>query len=214
MRSNGYVHSLFALALVAGAAFAPAGASAQTPDSTQAPQDSVTRRPLAVSWTADRRDFGVGDILTILVDELTIASADKSNINENDRSTRGTLDGGFSMSGTSTTGRGGLSTGWDTDSRQRGQARRQDRLTTEFSVRVVEIAPNGVLRVEGTRTIVIDEQEQQVTLTGFVRPQDVAPRNVVDSWRVADASLTYASEGDLGKPKQGILAKILGIIWP
>ncbi|MGH7507082.1 MAG: flagellar basal body L-ring protein FlgH, partial [Longimicrobiales bacterium] len=149
-----------------------------------------------------------------LVDELTIASADKSNFNEQDRSTTGTLDGGFTMSGTGMNGRGGLRTGWDNESRMRGQARRQDRLTTEFSVRVVGIAPNGVLKVEGTRTILIDEQEQKVTLTGLVRPQDVTSRNVVDSWRVADASLAYASTGDLGKPKKGILSRILGIIWP
>ena len=71
-----------------------------------------------------------------------------------------------------------------------------------------------MLRIEGTRTILLDEQEQLVTVTGFVRPQDVTPRNVVDSWRVADAKLAYASNGDMGKPRQGILAKIIGIIWP
>src|SRR5690606_4820086 len=162
---------------------------AQTqPDSTRAAQDAAaTRRPLAVSWTSDRRDFVVGDIITILVDELTIASADKSDIDENDRRTRASFEAAFGTGTSKSGGSGGFGTGWDRESRVRGQAGRQDRLTTEFSVRVVNIEPNGVLAIEGTRTIMLDKQEQQVTVTGFVRPQDVTPRNVVDSWRVADA---------------------------
>lgn len=203
---------LFAALLAGGAA----DARAQTPpDTTRPAQDTVAvRRPLAVSWTSDRRDYVVGDILTILVDELTIASADKTDLDEADRRTRATFEAAFGTGAAKSGGSGGFGTGWDSESRVRGQARRQDRLTTEFSVRVAAIEPNGVLRIEGTRTILLDKQEQQVTVTGFVRPQDVTPSNVVDSWRVADAKLAYASNGNMGKPKQGILAKIIGIIWP
>ena len=193
-----------------------AAAHAQTPpDSVRPAQDTtVTRRPLAVSWTSDRRDFVVGDILTILVDELTIASADKTDLDEQDRRTRATFEAAFGTAGATSGGSGGFGTGWDSESRTRGQARRQDRFTTEFSVRVIDVEPSGVLKIEGSRTILLDKQDQQVTVTGFVRPQDVTPRNVVDSWRVADARLAYASNGSMGKPKQGILAKIIGIIWP
>jgi flagellar L-ring protein precursor FlgH len=210
---NTWIRALVLTTLSAGIA---GGAQAQTPpDSTRpAPDTTTARRPLAVSWTSDRRDFGVGDILTILVDELTIASADMMDLDEKDRRTRATFEAAFGASGTSSGGSGGFGSGWDAESRTRGQARRQDRLTTEFSVRVVAVEPNGVLGIEGTRTILLDKQEQQVTVTGFVRPQDVTPRNVVDSWRVADAKLAYASSGNMGKPKQGILAKIIGIIWP
>lgn len=205
-----------ALAVAAAALNIAAAARAQTPpDTTRPAQDTAAvRRPLAVSWTSDRRDFVVGDILTILVDELTIASADKSDLDEQDRRTRATFEAAFGTAGATSGGSGGFGTGWDSESRVRGQARRQDRLTTEFSVRVIEIEPSGVMKIEGTRTILLDKQDQQVTVTGFVRPQDVTPRNVVDSWRVADAKLAYASNGSMGKPKQGILAKIIGIIWP
>jgi flagellar L-ring protein precursor FlgH len=78
----------------------------------------------------------------------------------------------------------------------------------------VSVEPNGVLKVEGTRVMLIDKQEQKVMFTGLVRPQDITPKNAVDSWRVADAQLAYSSEGDMGKTKRGILSKIIGIIWP
>jgi flagellar L-ring protein precursor FlgH len=212
MNRNWIVASMSAALLAGGAA----DVRAQTPpDTTRPAQDTVAvRRPLAVSWTADRRDFVVGDILTILVDELTIASADKSDVDEQDRRTRASFEAAFGTATSKSGGAGSFGTGWDSESRVRGQARRQDRLTTEFSVRVVAVEPNGVLSIQGTRTILLDKQEQEVTVTGFVRPQDVTSRNVVDSWRVADAKLAYASNGSMGKPKQGILAKIIGIIWP
>jgi flagellar L-ring protein FlgH len=204
------------LALAGVALATAAGAQAQTPpDSTPpAAQPAAQPRPLAVSWTSDRRDFVVGDIITILVDELTVASADKTDANEQNRDTRARFEAAFKASAMSQGGAGSFGSGWDASSRERGQSRRQDRFTTEFSVRVTGLEPNGVLQIEGTRTILLDEQEQQVTLTGFLRPQDVSTRNLVDSWRVADANFAYASNGDLGKPKKSIFAKILGIIWP
>jgi flagellar basal body L-ring protein FlgH len=47
-----------------------------------------------------------------------------------------------------------------------------------------------------------------------VRPQDISARNLVESWRLADAELLYESTGDLGNPKKGIITRILGILWP
>jgi flagellar L-ring protein precursor FlgH len=189
---------------------APVGARAQTPPDTTVRVTQTSVAPGLRSWTSDRRQFVAGDIITVMVDELTIATAEKSNIDAQERNTRASAVGSAGDSG----GSGSLKTGIENDSRTRGTARRQDRLTTELSVRVVEVTPEGLLRVEGSKAMVIDEHEQTLSLSGFVRPQDVSPQNVVDSWRLADASLTYVADGSLGKPKKGILSRILGMIWP
>lgn len=207
----------FATAFAATSLFALPALGQAVPDSTQArpvADTSAVRMPGLGSWTSDRRNYVVGDLITVLIDELTIASADKSNVDSQDRSTRGDLGAGFGSSGSGTSLSGTFRTGMSNDSRERGQARRSDRLTTEISVKVVSIEPNGVLKVEGTRVMLIDKQEQKVTFTGLVRPQDITSKNGVDSWRVADAQLAYSSTGDMGKPKRGILSKIVGIIWP
>jgi flagellar L-ring protein precursor FlgH len=192
--------------LVAGSAQAQAGA-----DSTPQPQPQQQRRPGLASWTTDRRDFRVGDVVTIVVDERTIASADKSNLDESGRSTNAGLNAATgSGKSTDVSFRARL----DNESAVRGQARRRDVLTTELSARIVAVEEGGVLKLEGSRVSRIDKAEQRVTIVGFARAQDISASNVIESWRLANAELLYESKGDLGKPKQGIISKILGILWP
>jgi len=199
------IPSIALLALFAGRA------TAQVPDSTTSqPQ----RRPGLISWTSDRRDFKVGDIITILVDEQTIASADKANSDASGRSTDASAGGGMTSSTGSSRNDLVFRSKLDNESNVRGQARRRDVLTTEISARVTAVEANGVMRIEGTRTIRIDKAEQSVTISGMVRAQDVTNRNLVESWRLADAELVYTSSGDLGKPKQSILSRIMGVLWP
>jgi flagellar L-ring protein precursor FlgH len=55
---------------------------------------------------------------------------------------------------------------------------------------------------------------QDILFTGWVRAQDVSATNAIESSRVADLQLGYTSPGNLGKPKQGIASKLLGVLWP
>ena len=47
---------------------------------------------------------------------------------------------------------------------------------------------------------------------GVIRPDDVGSDNTVASSRVADAVISY--KGKKIGPRQGILGKILSILWP
>ena len=169
-------------------------------------------RPSLRAWTQDRRDFAVGDILTVLVDDYTISTAIKDDLD----SQRRTRDLGLTISkpggGLSTSA--GISSNNNSDAQNRGEARRENRFQSEMSVRIVAIAPSGTLQVKGIRRIDVDKGQQDVTLGGFVRPQDVSAANTVESTRLADAQLTYLSPGPLGKPKQGILTRVISIFWP
>jgi flagellar L-ring protein FlgH len=210
------LHATLALALPAALAAALPGAlAAQTQGSTPpaaAAAPTSTPAPRA-SWLSDRREFAVGDVITVFVDDYTIASAIKDNI-ATDRRRRnagidvakpGPLAGSISA---------GVDSRNDGDSQQRGQARRENRFQSEMSVRVVALGPNGTMQVKGRKLIDVDKGQQDVTLTGWVRAQDVSTGNVVESARIADAQLTYVSPGPLGKPKGGILSKVVGILWP
>ena len=169
-------------------------------------------RPGVRAWTQDRRDFAVGDILTVLVDDYTISTAIKDDLD----SQRRTRDLGLTISkpggGLSTSA--GISSNNNSDAQNRGEARRENRFQSEMSVRIVAITPNGTLQLKGLRRIDVDKGQQDVTLAGFVRPQDVSAANTVESTRLADAQLTYQSPGPLGKPKQGILTRVISIFWP
>lgn len=179
----------------------PAGAVAQTPP--------PAGPPLRSSWVSDRMTYQVGDIVTILIDELTLASSDKNVAALNEKERDVSLDVGAG----STSGGGSLRTGNDSRQRTRGESSRRDRFAAELSARVVEITPAGTLRLEAVRRLKIDEHEQEVTVRGWVRPEDVSTNNTVESWRVADAEILYGSNGALGK-STGIWSKILDIIIP
>ncbi|QJR36477.1 flagellar basal body L-ring protein FlgH [Gemmatimonas groenlandica] len=191
------------LAQAAGAQAAPATAS------------TVTVPPVAPikpreSWTADRRNFAVGDIITILIDDYTISTAVKEN-SASDTRTRGlSVNAKLPTSSKQI----GIDSRNNADQQQRGSARRENRFQNEMSVRIIAVGPNGLLQLKGTKKIDIDKALQDIVFTGWVRSQDVSTSNVIESSRVADAQLGYASPGPLGKPKQGMITKVLGAFWP
>lgn len=178
-----------------------------TPVASQAPVPDL-------GWLNDGRRFAVGDIITVVVDELTTASADRSTSAREDRTSN--VGAGFrSFGGSSATGQDvDLGTLLGNQSSQRGRDVRQDRMSSEVSVRVASVEPGGVLRIEGTKKVVIDEHEQEVTVRGAVRPQDVSSSNTVESWRVADAEVLYATDGSLAEADKSFIMKILGWIVP
>lgn len=163
------------------------------------------------SWTSDRQEFRVGDIISVLLDEYTLASANRNEIAEQERSR--TMSAGAAYDGIGV-GQAAIETENSGRSRDRGQATRHDRLTGEMTVRVTEVGEAGLLKVEGTKRVTIDEHEQELKLTGWVRPEDVGAQNVMESWRIADAAIEYRSTGDLGRARQGLLSRIIGWIWP
>lgn len=167
-------------------------------------------RPVRESWTADRRNYVVGDLITVLIDDYTISTALKENI-ATDTRTRGLSANARLPTSSKNVG---IDTRNSADQQQRGSARRENRFQNELSVRVIAIAPNGLLQLKGTKNINVDKSGQDIVFTGFVRPQDISSTNMVESNRVADAQLGYLSPGPLGKPKQGIISKVLGAFWP
>lgn len=165
--------------------------------------------PIRSSWVSDRMSYEVGDIVTILIDELTLASADRNETASNERGRDVSVGVG---TGNGTSG-GSLRTENDVQRRTRGESSRRERFSAELSARVVEVTGAGTLRLEAVKKLQIDEHEQEVTVRGWVRAEDVSVANTVESWRIADAEILYGSNGELGK-SGGIWSKLLDLIIP
>ena len=186
---------------------AATGAAQPTPD---VPALTSTAVPGRQSWLSDRRDFHLGDIVTVLVDEYTLTSLDKEvNATENRQRTLG-----LGISTPTSNKAFGINSNNSNQSQNTGLDARTNRLTTDMSARVVAIGPNGVMQLKGTKMIKVEESKVNLTLTGWVRVQDVAPDNSIQSFRMADANLDYQAEGPLGKAKSGIIGRLLGAFWP
>jgi flagellar L-ring protein precursor FlgH len=185
-----------------------AGAAPQATQTT--PVLTSTAVPGRQSWLSDRRDFHLGDIVTVLVDEYTLTSLDKEvNATENRQRNLG-----LGVSTPTSNKTFGVNSNNGNQSQNSGLDARTNRLTTDMSARVVAIAPNGVMQLKGSKIIKVEESKVNLILTGWVRVQDVAPDNSVQSFRMADADLDYQAEGPLGKAKSGIIGRLIGAFWP
>lgn len=170
---------------------------------------SAQERPALSSWTSDALPVSEGAIITILIDELTVASADRDELSARQRGRDvrvGAGLGGMSLDG-------GLRTTNDVSDRTRGESTRRERFAGEVSARVVELLPGGVARIEGSKKVQIDDHEQEVVVRGFVRTQDITAANTVESWQIANAELLYDSNEELGKTG-GIWSRLLDLIIP
>lgn len=89
-----------------------------------------------------------------------------------------------------------------------GRTTRKGTFTAQVAAIVLEVLPNGNLVIEGKRTILVNQEKKNITVSGIIRPEDVAPDNTVRSTMIADAQITYNGDGPItAKAKQGFLFK-------
>ena len=76
-----------------------------------------------------------------------------------------------------------------------GTTSRTTTLTTTITARVVDVLPNGFLVVEGNKTVLVNSENQVVTLRGVVRPVDLSYANTVQSGQVGQMELKINGKG-------------------
>jgi flagellar L-ring protein precursor FlgH len=96
-----------------------------------------------------------------------------------------------------------------------GKTARKENLVATLTTQVVEVLPNGNLKIEGNKTVTVNNEMQIVKLNGIVRSADVSPNNIVDSKNILNARIAYIGEGVISdKQQQGWLVRALDQVWP
>jgi len=96
-----------------------------------------------------------------------------------------------------------------------GQTSRNGQLSGFVAVRVRKQMPNGDLYVEGTKVVMINNEEYHLYVSGVIRPADVGPDNSVASSRVADAEVEFTGRGDVADSiDRGWLTKLIDWLNP
>jgi len=102
-----------------------------------------------------------------------------------------------------------------TDFSGEGQTQRQGKLTGSIGVRVKQELPNGDLYVEGTKVVMINNEEYHLYISGVIRTADIENDNSVSSKLVADARVEFTGRGDVAdQVDRGWLTKVLDFINP
>jgi flagellar L-ring protein FlgH len=96
-----------------------------------------------------------------------------------------------------------------------GTTTRNDQLTASMTAMVMEVYPNGNLKILGHREVVVNSERQTMEVTGIVRPIDVDSRNTVQSTAIADAKISYSGFGVVDdKQHPGWLSRVFNFISP
>ena len=78
-----------------------------------------------------------------------------------------------------------------------GSVANSDDISATFTVRVIDVLPNGNLIIEGMRRTAYAGEIQDIILRGAVRKIDITGQNKVNSNQVADLSLRYINTGEI-----------------
>lgn len=168
-----------------------------------------------------RRATSVGDLITIVIKETAAATRDAAT----DLSRSSSIDFGI----------GGLfgllkevqkaypsldpdkliSALSKSEFKGQGQTSRSGTVHATLTARIKRVMPNGDLYVEGTKVVLINDEESYLYLSGVVRPADVEADNSVDSAKIADAEVEYTGRGSVAdQQRQGWLSRFWSRISP
>ena len=166
----------------------------------------------ARSLFTDMKAHHVGDLLTVMIFE------DASATNESNTQTKKDSDfdtrGGPGVGPLDFIPLFGVSGEASANFKGEGSTDRKTRLRARMTVRVTGITSNGDLLIEGQRVVGINDDKEALTLTGVVRPSDVAADNSVASYLIADAQIVYTGRGPSGTASRpGLISRILSWIF-
>lgn len=174
------------------------------------------------SLFGDRRAFTTGDILTVMVE--IDDQAEISNTTSRSRSSQENLGIphllGFPQRRNKALPDGAsLDSAVELDSSSasqgNGSVRRNEKLTLRIAATVVDVLPNGVLRIEGTQEVRVNFELRELFVSGFVRRADITRQNEITYDKMASARISYGGRGqisDVQQPRVG--QQVLDAILP
>jgi flagellar L-ring protein precursor FlgH len=167
------------------------------------------------AWFGRGRNYQVGDIITVLLNEQTQAARTQNS--EINRDSKNSLPSGFNNKiGSMSPFLAGIDVNNNAiDSKSKGTADQQASLVGSIAVTVVEILANGNLLVKGEKKLGLSEGTEVIQVSGIIRPEDVGPNSTVQSRRLANAQIAYRGSGDLANAaRPGWGTRMMHALWP
>ncbi|RQW63998.1 flagellar basal body L-ring protein FlgH [Vibrio viridaestus] len=160
----------------------------------------------------DSKPRGIGDIITVSLDENTKAakSADADLSKNNDASMDPLELGGQEMK----LGDYNLSYALKNGNKFSGSsaANQSNSISGTITVQVIDVLANGNLVIRGEKWLTLNTGDEYVRLSGTIRPQDISYDNTIASNRIANARIQYSGTGtnqDMQEP--GFLARFFNV---
>jgi flagellar L-ring protein precursor FlgH len=159
-------------------------------------------------FAVEKRASKVGDVLTVALNESFQATKSQSASAAKTENTALELPGLLGLAVDPSFASNQAFTG-------SGAAEQSNSFTGLVTVSVVQVFQNGNLQLLGQKKLTLNNGDEYVRVSGIVRQDDISPRNVVNSNRLANAEITYIGAGDVADTaKRGIIPRLLSAINP
>ncbi len=167
-------------------------------------------------WQARRREYRVGDVITVLLNESTQAARTLNNETSRESSNNAVPSGLTTQLDQLLPSTSCIKTdGAKISNKGKGVADQQASLTGSIAVTVVEVQANGNLVIRGEKKLALSEGGEVIQVAGIIRPDDVSAINTVQSRRLANAQISYKGSGDLANAtRAGWGTSLLYKFWP
>ena len=96
-----------------------------------------------------------------------------------------------------------------------GAVRRREKLTLRVAATIIEVLPNGILRIEGSQEVRVNFELRELIVSGYVRPADISRQNEITYDKIAAARIAYGGRGqitDVQQPRYG--QQVADIVLP
>jgi flagellar L-ring protein precursor FlgH len=157
--------------------------------------DSLWKEDESISPYSTERAYKVGDIVGLIIVESTSA-VQKAGTNT-DVDDELTLKFNYALNRTTNSPQSYSEAFGKAKNKYKGlgDTQRYANVSAKLSARVVEVLPGGILKIVGTHRIEVNDEEQQIIVTGIVRAKDISMANTVYSYQVAQPEIIIKGVG-------------------
>ncbi|MBI5699509.1 flagellar basal body L-ring protein FlgH [Candidatus Saganbacteria bacterium] len=175
--------------------------------------DSLWKKSSSSPYSPEK-SFKVGDIITVLINEISSAqhkAGTKTDIKD-DLGLKFThsIDRLTPLIGTNNTAAGQ----WSNKYGGSGGTERSSNVTARVAALVTEVMDNGNMRIEGKHKVNVNDENQEIVISGIVRSKDISVNNTINSYQVANAEVAISGTGVVQEAESpGWLTRILNWLF-
>jgi flagellar L-ring protein precursor FlgH len=160
----------------------------------------------------DSKPRGVGDIVTVMLEESTNASKSaNADLSKNNDSTMEPLVvGGQELK----IGEYNFSYGLSNANAFNGaaSAAQSNSISGSITVEVIEVLANGNLVIRGEKWLTLNTGDEYIRISGTIRPDDISYDNTIASTRISNARIKYSGTGNQQDAQEpGFLARFFNV---
>lgn len=175
--------------------------------------DSVWNSDSASPYSTQKA-YKVGDIVNVIILERTSAqnkAGTSTDVKDNlSLKFSHTIQRLAPIIGTDNSATGNFSNKY----RGFGNTSRSSNVQARIAAWVTNVLPNGNLSIKGRHRVEVNDEVQEITINGIVRPKDISGANSIYSYQVANAELAVKGTGVIADTESpGWLTRIFNWIF-